>query len=99
MQQPMVSSVNSSLLPAQIALQEKLAICLAVVAGFVDATGLIKWKTYVSFMSGNTTQLGSAISSDQFGTMIISLTVIGCFVCGIYLGTCLSLSKLNKTKA
>lgn len=48
MQQPMVSSVNSSLLPAQIALQEKLAICLAVVAGFVDATGLIKWKTYVS---------------------------------------------------
>lgn len=99
MQQPMVSSVNSSLQPAQIAMQEKLAICLALVAGFVDATGLIKWKTYVSFMSGNTTQLGSAISSDQFGTMIISLTVIGCFVCGIYLGTCLSLSKLNKTKA
>jgi uncharacterized membrane protein YoaK (UPF0700 family) len=94
MEQPIVSLVNISLLPAKrIALQERLVICLALVAGYIDATGLIKWKTYVSFMSGNTTQLGTAISADQWVAIITSTTVIGCFVLGIYVGTCLSLWK------
>lgn len=77
----------------QIKIQERLAIVLALIAGYIDATGLIKWKTYVSFMSGNTTQLGTAISADQWAAIITSTTVIGCFVLGIYVGTCLSLWK------
>lgn len=31
-----------------------LAICLALIAGYADAYGLIALGTYVSFMSGNT---------------------------------------------
>ncbi|RYF98914.1 MAG: DUF1275 domain-containing protein [Chitinophagaceae bacterium] len=95
----MASSVETSISPSrQTALQEKLAICLALIAGYVDATGLIKWKTYVSFMSGNTTQLGAAISATETGTIITSSTVIGSFILGIYAGTCLSLSKNNRIK-
>jgi len=77
----------------QIKIQERLAIVLALIAGYIDAIGLIKWKTYVSFMSGNTTQLGTAISTGKWAGMITSITVIGCFVLGIYVGTCLSLQK------
>lgn len=77
----------------EIKVQEKLAIFLAFIAGYIDATGLIKWKTYVSFMSGNTTQLGAAFSSGKYGVIITSVTVIGSFLMGIYTGTCFSLWK------
>jgi uncharacterized membrane protein YoaK (UPF0700 family) len=82
-----------------VGIQEKLALFLALIAGYIDATGLIKWKTYVSFMSGNTTQLGAAISTDKPGVIITSVTVIACFLSGIYTGTCLSLWKRIKNKA
>jgi len=74
----------------KIGVQEKLAILLAFIAGYIDAVGLIKWKTYVSFMSGNTTQLGTAIETGTVEVISSSLCVIGSFVSGIYLGTCLS---------
>lgn len=77
----------------KIRIQEKLAIFLAFIAGYIDATGLIKWKTYVSFMSGNTTQLGASFFSEKFGIIITSVTVIVSFLIGIYAGTCLSLWK------
>ncbi len=83
----------------EIKVQEKLAIFLAFIAGYIDATGLIKWKTYVSFMSGNTTQLGAAFSSEKFGVIITSVTVIGSFLMGIYAGTCLSLWKKCRIKS
>lgn len=82
----------------KIRVQEKLAIFLAFIAGYVDSTGLIQWKTYVSFMSGNTTQLGSAFFSDKPGIIITSVTVIVSFLIGIYAGTCLSLWKENRIK-
>lgn len=88
-----IFSESISASPEQITMQERLAILLAFVAGFVDATGIIKWKTYVSFMSGNTTQLGTAIYADKPGVISMSVTVIGCFLLGIYAGTCLSLRK------
>lgn len=73
--------------------QEKLAVFLAFIAGYTDATGLIQWKTYASFMSGNTTQLGTAVFSEKYGVIISSVIVISFFLAGIYTGTCLSLSK------
>ena len=76
-----------------VRIQEKLAVCLAFIAGYTDATGLIQWKTYVSFMSGNTTQLGAAVFSEKYGVIISSVIVISFFLAGIYTGTCLSLSK------
>jgi len=38
--------------------QEWLAVSLAMIAGFLDAYGTITYNTYLSFMSGNTTQTG-----------------------------------------
>lgn len=84
---------KSLLSSQQIRMQEKLAIFLAFIAGYTDATGLIQWKTYVSFMSGNTTQLGASFSSEKYGVIITSITVIASFLIGIYSGTCLSLWK------
>ncbi|WP_312769052.1 YoaK family protein [Epilithonimonas sp.] len=90
----MVLIAEKSLLSSEeIKVQEKLAIFLAFIAGYIDATGLIKWKTYVSFMSGNTTQLGTAFFSEKFGIIISSAMVIVSFLIGIYAGTCLSLWK------
>ncbi|KIC63980.1 YoaK family protein [Chryseobacterium taiwanense] len=89
---------KSLLSSKQIRIQEKLAIFLAFIAGYTDATGLIQWKTYVSFMSGNTTQLGTAFFSEKSEVIITSLTVITSFVIGIYAGTCLSMWEKCKIK-
>ena len=89
---------KSLLSSQQIRIQEKLAIFLAFIAGYTDATGLIQWKTYVSFMSGNTTQLGASFFSEKYGIIITSITVITSFLIGIYAGTCLSLWKKCRIK-
>ena len=79
-------------------MQERFAIFLALIAGYIDATGLIKWKTYVSFMSGNTTQLGAALAKGNSGIVFTSLTAITSFLLGVYAGTCLSFWKRNRMK-
>lgn len=79
-----------------IGAQERLAVFLALGAGYIDAVGFIKWKTYVSFMSGNTTQAGFTLSQGNFGTTATCITAIGSFVAGIYVGTCLSMWKRVK---
>lgn len=93
-----VIKTNTFFLSDSIKMQERLAIFLALIAGYIDATGLIQWKTYVSFMSGNTTSLGTAISTGKSGIIITSVTVISCFLLGIYAGTCLSLWKRIKNQ-
>ncbi|CEJ68986.1 hypothetical protein BN1195_01278 [Chryseobacterium oranimense G311] len=95
----MLSETKIQLPDKTVKTQEKLAVFLAFIAGYTDATGLIQWKTYVSFMSGNTTQLGVAVFSEKYGVIISSVIVISFFLAGIYTGTCLSLSKkLRSTK-
>jgi len=89
---------STSVSSDSIKMQERLAIFLALIAGYIDATGLIQWKTYVSFMSGNTTSLGAAISTDKSGIIITSVTVILCFLIGIYTGTCLLFWKRIKNQ-
>jgi len=98
MKTPFVSSTGITNSSESIRIQERLAIFLALIAGCIDATGLIQWKTYVSFMSGNTTSLGVAISTGKFEIIITSITVIVCFLLGIYTGTCLSLWKRIKNQ-
>lgn len=93
-----VIKTNPSVSFDSIKMQERLAIFLALIAGYIDATGLIQWKTYVSFMSGNTTSLGAAISTGKSGIIITSVTVISYFLLGIYAGTCLSLWKRIKNQ-
>jgi hypothetical protein len=43
---------------AQARRAELLAAALAMIAGFIDAYGMITYGVFVSFMSGNTTQTG-----------------------------------------
>src|ERR1700746_2623773 len=42
------------------------AICLATVAGYTDGYGLRQFKTFISFMSGNTTIAGVNVGEQKF---------------------------------
>lgn len=66
--------------------RRKLAIALAGLAGFVDAVGFLSANGYfVSFMSGNSTRLGVAISTAPAAMLTPALLIAG-FVCGVALG-------------
>jgi uncharacterized membrane protein YoaK (UPF0700 family) len=67
-----------------------LAICLAFLAGYVDAYGLRAFSTYVSFMSGNTTQTGVALGHARLALAIPSAFAIFSFVAGSFIGTLLA---------
>ena len=46
--------------------EEWKAVALAVVAGIVEAYGVITYHMYLSYMSGNTTQTGYRIGQGDF---------------------------------
>lgn len=69
------------------------AIFCAVVAGYLDGYGLLFLKTYVSFMSGNTTSAGVMIGSGKFGAASNAALAVICFVAGSFLGSLLAQSK------
>ena len=66
-----------------------MATGLAMVAGFVDAYGIITYGVYVSFMSGNTTQTGYQTAEGAFGPVALSALAILFFVGGSFAGTLL----------
>src|SRR5215217_4715686 len=61
-------------------------------AGYVDAFGLLSYQTYLSFMSGNTTQTGSQIGQNHLALAGPSLVAIVFFVCGVFTGTLIAQS-------
>jgi len=62
-------------------------------AGFTDAIGLIQLGgRYVSFMSGNTTQLGASLSDSAFGPTLLLVGLVVLFFAGGTSGTILALS-------
>ena len=65
---------------------ELLAAALAMIAGFVDAYGMITYGVYVSFMSGNTTQTGYQTAEGAFGPASLSALAILFFVVGSFAG-------------
>jgi uncharacterized membrane protein YoaK (UPF0700 family) len=67
--------------------QERLAFGLAMIAGYVDAYGFISYRTYVSFMSGNTTQTGFLIGQGHLAAAVPALLAIVCFLVGVFTGT------------
>jgi uncharacterized membrane protein YoaK (UPF0700 family) len=78
--------------------ERRLAICLALIAGFVDAYGLISLGVYVSFMSGNTTQTGSLIGQRNVAAALPSALAIVFFLFGSFAGTWLAHSGLSHSR-
>jgi uncharacterized membrane protein YoaK (UPF0700 family) len=66
---------------------ELLATALAMIAGFIDAYGMITYGVFVSFMSGNTTQTGYQTAEGVFGPASLSALAILFFVVGSFAGT------------
>jgi uncharacterized membrane protein YoaK (UPF0700 family) len=68
-----------------------LAICLTGIAGYVDATGLLYLgDLFVSFMSGNSTQLGVAASRGDWHQAGTIAAIIVLFVAGVAIGRVLA---------
>jgi uncharacterized membrane protein YoaK (UPF0700 family) len=78
--------------------ERRLAICLALIAGYVDAYGLIALGTYVSFMSGNTTQTGSMIGQGKLAAAVPSALSLVFFLVGSFAGTWLTHSGLRHSR-
>ena len=73
-------------------------MCLALIAGYVDAYGLSAFGTYVSFMSGNTTQVGSMTGHGRLVEAVPPALAILFFVCGSCAGTYLTHSRLRHSR-
>jgi uncharacterized membrane protein YoaK (UPF0700 family) len=58
-----------------------------MVAGYVDAYGYLTYNTYVSFMSGNTTQAGIRIGAGTLAEAFPMLLAIPFFIIGVAIGT------------
>jgi uncharacterized membrane protein YoaK (UPF0700 family) len=63
------------------------AATLTLVAGFVDAYGIIIYQTYLSFMSGNTTQTGYRIGQSDLAAAVPSGLAVIFFVVGSFAGS------------
>jgi hypothetical protein len=77
-------------------LQEWLAVGLAMIAGFLDAYGVITYDTYVSFMSGNTTQAGYRTAQGDYWATAHSALAIVFFVGGSFAGALLAHSAVRR---
>ncbi len=78
--------------------RRRLAIALSGLAGFVDAVGFLSANGYfVSFMSGNSTRLGVALSTGSSAALIPALLIAG-FVCGVTLGALVALRAGGRRK-
>jgi uncharacterized membrane protein YoaK (UPF0700 family) len=78
--------------------QGALAAGAAMIAGFVDAYGMITYQTYLSFMSGNTTQTGYKTAEGYFAAAVPSALAIIFFVGGTFSGALLAHSENSKTR-
>jgi uncharacterized membrane protein YoaK (UPF0700 family) len=65
-----------------------LGVLLTAVAGWVDAIGFISLGGfYVSFMSGNTTQLGIALTRSEASLVWLPAVLVACFILGAFAAT------------
>ena len=64
-----------------------LVLVLAMIAGYIDTYGFLSYRTYVSFMSGNTTQSGLLLGQGSVAPAVSALLAIVFFVFGVFAGT------------
>jgi uncharacterized membrane protein YoaK (UPF0700 family) len=68
--------------------RKAIVLLLLAIAGCVDATGLAETgRTFVSFMSGNTTFAGAAAAYGDWPQAVAPLGLVALFVAGATLGT------------
>lgn len=63
-----------------------LPLTLALIAGYIDAYGLLSFNTFLSFMSGNTTQTGAMLGIERWNAALPSAVAIVFFVAGCFVG-------------
>jgi uncharacterized membrane protein YoaK (UPF0700 family) len=78
--------------------QEWLAAGLAMIAGFLDGYGMITYRTYLSFMSGNTTQTGYRTGQGNFGAAAPSAVAVVFFLGGSFAGALLAHSAVHRIR-
>ncbi|MFC3226190.1 YoaK family protein [Marinibaculum pumilum] len=71
--------------------QAGLAVLLTGMAAWVDAAGfLLAGDAFVSFMSGNNTELASSVAQGAWPGILLVGSVVLAFLAGVVLGECLS---------
>jgi uncharacterized membrane protein YoaK (UPF0700 family) len=75
--------------------QKRLALCLVLIAGYLDGYGLLVLGTYVSFMSGNTTMAGVRAGQANFLAAFYPVIAIMSFVSGSLVGNVMTHSRLR----
>ena len=76
--------------------QKRLAICLALTAGYLDGYGLLVLGTFVSFMSGNTTMAGVRTGQANLLAALSPAIAIVFFVLGSLVGSVITSSRLRR---
>src|SRR5436309_2252764 len=93
-----VMAIGQSPVASSAQAQERLAVCLAMIAGYVDAYGFLSYATYLSLMSGNTTQTGLQTGQGNVAAAVPALLAIGFFVIGVLTGTLLIHSSARRAR-
>lgn len=81
-----IESERAGVRPSAVWGRTGLVLLLAMVAGYVDGFGLLAFSTYLSFMSGNTTQTGANLGLGNLPMAIPSAVAIGAFLLGVFAG-------------
>jgi uncharacterized membrane protein YoaK (UPF0700 family) len=86
------------LLSPEARAERRLAICQALIAGYVDAYGLTAYGVFVSFMSGNTTQAGCMTGQGRLPAVLPPALAIVFFIAGSFAGTWLTHSSVRYSR-
>ena len=81
--------------PSNLRTRKMQAICLALVAGYVDGYALRLFGAYVSFMSGNTTFTGMKLGQGYLNAAIPTALAIAGFFTGSFVGNWLAHSQIR----
>ncbi len=76
--------------------EERFAAIFAMIAGYANSYAYVHYRTYVSFMSGNTTTVGAMTGSGNYDVALPSLVAIAFYVIGVFSGAVLANSGLRR---
>jgi hypothetical protein len=83
-----------NMLLSEALIRQAVAIFLALIAGYLDGYGFLFLRTYVSFMSENTTIAGLRSGRDNVLSALPSAIAVFSFVTGSFFGNFFSQSQI-----